>query len=200
VATGEGSEEVAITLRDAFVAPKGCILLTADYSQLELRYAPLLRLNPVGLQNVLTMRRLTRLMAHFSKDELLISTLKAGGDLFIMIASQWLNKDPSLVTKQERTHVRCSSSAVVLPLPLAERINENVYVCAQAKGMCYGILYGMGAHSLSEQLEVTPEEAAVFLDKFKQTYKGYSIIVFVAEQESVVLFVHANTYNHITPP
>jgi hypothetical protein len=38
--------------------------------------------------------------------------------------------------------------------------------------MCYGILYGMGAHSLSEQLEVSPEEAAVFLEKFKQTYKG----------------------------
>lgn len=44
-------------------------------------------------------------MAHFSKDALLINTLKAGGDLFIMIASQWLNKDPSQVTKQERTHV-----------------------------------------------------------------------------------------------
>jgi hypothetical protein len=65
--------------------------------------------------------------------------------------------------------------------------------------MCYGILYGMGAHSLSEQLEVTPEEAAVFLDKFKQTYKGYSTLVFVAEQESVVLFVHANTYDRSSP-
>lgn len=38
--------------------------------------------------------------------------------------------------------------------------------------MCYGILYGMGAQSLSEQLEVTPEEAAAFLERFKQTYKG----------------------------
>jgi DNA polymerase I-like protein with 3'-5' exonuclease and polymerase domains len=43
--------------------------------------------------------------------------------------------------------------------------------------MCYGILYGMGAHSLSEQLEVSPEEAAVFLEKFKQTYKGYDPLV-----------------------
>lgn len=128
MSTGAGTEEVTITLRDAFLAPKGCMLLTADYSQLELR-----------------------LMAHFSKDALLISTLKAGGDLFIMIASQWLGKDPSLVTKQERTH---------------------------AKGMCYGILYGMGAHSLSEQLEVSPEEAAVFLEKFKQTYKGVNEFLF----------------------
>lgn len=38
MSTGAGTEEVTITLRDAFLAPKGCMLLTADYSQLELRY------------------------------------------------------------------------------------------------------------------------------------------------------------------
>jgi len=36
--TGQDGDEVNITLRDAFVAPKGCVLLTADYSQLELRF------------------------------------------------------------------------------------------------------------------------------------------------------------------
>lgn len=38
VPSGVGNGEIAITLRDAFVPPKGCYLLTADYSQLELRY------------------------------------------------------------------------------------------------------------------------------------------------------------------
>lgn len=84
-----------------------------------------------------------------SCDELLVDILKSGGDLFIMIASQWLGKDPSTVTKQERTH---------------------------AKGMCYGILYGMGAQSLSEQLEVSSDEAAAFLERFKQTYKGHAFL------------------------
>lgn len=37
VPSGDGTNEIAITLRDAFVGPKGCLLLTADYSQLELR-------------------------------------------------------------------------------------------------------------------------------------------------------------------
>lgn len=39
--------------------------------------------------------------------------------------------------------------------------------------MCYGILYGMGAQSLAEQLEVSPEEATRFLERFKQTFGGY---------------------------
>lgn len=39
--------------------------------------------------------------------------------------------------------------------------------------MCYGILYGMGTHSLAQQLDVTVEEAAALLEGFKRTYKGY---------------------------
>jgi hypothetical protein len=54
--------------------------------------------------------------------------------------------------------------------------------------MCYGILYGMGAQSLSEQLEVSPEEAAVFLDKFKQTYRGCLLIF-------IFIFIYINILN-----
>ncbi|KAL6069130.1 Helicase and polymerase-containing protein TEBICHI [Balamuthia mandrillaris] len=111
-----------ISMRDCFVAASGCVLLGADYSQLELR-----------------------LMAHFSKDPLLLDILRAGGDLFLLIAAQWLGKDQEEVTKEERN---------------------------RAKAMCYGILYGMGIHALAERLETTPEQAASFLDRFKQTYKG----------------------------
>lgn len=42
----------------------------------------------------------------------------------------------------------------------------------QAKGMCYGILYGMGTHSLAQQLDVMVEEANTLLEGFKATYKG----------------------------
>jgi len=38
--------------------------------------------------------------------------------------------------------------------------------------MCYGILYGMGTHSLAQTLEVTVEKAAALLDGFKKTYQG----------------------------
>ncbi len=39
--------------------------------------------------------------------------------------------------------------------------------------MCYGILYGMGIQSLAERLQVSCDQAAGFLERFKQTFKGY---------------------------
>lgn len=60
------------------------MLLTADYSQIELR-----------------------LMAHFSKDSSLIELLsKPSGDVFNMIASRWTGKQESAVTSQEREQTK----------------------------------------------------------------------------------------------
>ena len=41
-----------------------------------------------------------------------------------------------------------------------------------AKQVCYGIIYGMGAKALGEQLEVEEEHAAIFMDLFKNAYPG----------------------------
>lgn len=41
-----------------------------------------------------------------------------------------------------------------------------------AKQVCYGMIYGMGAKALGEQLEVEEKEAAVFMDSFKNAYPG----------------------------
>jgi len=43
-----------------------------------------------------------------------------------------------------------------------------------AKQVCYGLIYGMGAKALGEQLEVEEEQAAVFMDSFKNAYPGIS--------------------------
>ena len=59
-----------INIRDAFVAPAGCVLLAADYSQIELR-----------------------VLAHLSGDLKLIEVLRqagANGDAFALIAKTWL--------------------------------------------------------------------------------------------------------------
>ena len=61
-----------INIRDAFVAPAGCILLAADYSQIELR-----------------------VLAHLSRDVKLIEVLRqagASGDAFALIAKTWLRR------------------------------------------------------------------------------------------------------------
>jgi len=108
-------------------------LLSADYSQLELR-----------------------LMAHFSQDPLLLKILHSGGDLFNLIASVWLGKPTDEISKVERN---------------------------RAKGMCYGILYGMGVNSLADRLEVSPEEAARFMDAFKSKYAGVTKFIAQLTQE-----------------
>lgn len=44
-----------------------------------------------------------------------------------------------------------------------------VYVCSQ---ICYGIIYGMGAKSLGEQMGVEENDAACYIESFKARYKG----------------------------
>lgn len=101
------------------------LLITADYSQIELR-----------------------LMAHFSKDSALIELLsKPDGDVFTMIAARWTNKVESVISSKER---------------------ENT------KRLIYGILYGMGANSLAEQLNCSSEEAAEKIKSFKASFPGVS--------------------------
>jgi hypothetical protein len=81
----EGEGLISICIRDAFIPAKGCVFLSADYSQLEVR-----------------------LMAHFSQDPLLMHVLSTGGDLFLNLAAGWLDKPLDSITKAERNHVRQS--------------------------------------------------------------------------------------------
>ncbi|KAG0498217.1 hypothetical protein HPP92_002908 [Vanilla planifolia] len=101
------------------------LLLTADYSQIELR-----------------------LMAHFAKDTALIELLsKPDGDCFNMIAARWTGKMESSISSKERE---------------------------QTKRFVYGILYGMGPNSLSEQLECSTSEAVEKIQTFKESFPGVS--------------------------
>ncbi|XP_071919297.1 helicase and polymerase-containing protein TEBICHI isoform X1 [Coffea arabica] len=113
-----------VNAREFFVATQDdWYLLTADYSQIELR-----------------------LMAHFSKDPSLVELLnKRDSDVFSMIAAKWTGKVESSVSSQERD---------------------------QTKRLVYGMLYGMGANSLAEQLNCTSDEAAERICCFKTSFPG----------------------------
>lgn len=72
-----------LCLRDAFIPFAGSLLLSADYSQLELR-----------------------LLAHFSRDEHLCAILKKGGDLFKDMAARLKGIDVSHVTDPLRQQAK----------------------------------------------------------------------------------------------
>uniref|UniRef100_A0A673C1M8 DNA polymerase theta n=1 Tax=Sphaeramia orbicularis TaxID=375764 RepID=A0A673C1M8_9TELE len=88
-----------------------------------------------------------RVLAHLSKDQRLLQVLNGGADVFRCIAAEWKSMDP-------------------------ETVNDNLR--QQAKQICYGIIYGMGAKSLGEQMGVEENDAACYIESFKARYKGIS--------------------------
>jgi diadenosine tetraphosphate (Ap4A) HIT family hydrolase len=80
-----------------------------------------------------------RILAHVSQDRHLCSFLQSGNDIHRLIASHWLDKEPHLVSDQERT---------------------------QAKRIVFGIVYGIGSASLSKLLNIAQSQALEFRQSF----------------------------------
>ncbi|CAJ1347655.1 unnamed protein product [Effrenium voratum] len=76
----EDARKVLVNPRQLLAAEPGYVLLSLDYSQIEVR-----------------------LMAHFSEDPRLLNILRNGGDVFKQIAAGWLGKDSSQVSAEERS-------------------------------------------------------------------------------------------------
>ncbi|KAM8770792.1 DNA polymerase theta [Rhynchonycteris naso] len=86
-----------------------------------------------------------RILAHLSHDTRLIQVLNTGADVFRSIAAEWKMIEPESVGDDLRQ---------------------------QAKQICYGIIYGMGAKSLGEQMGIKENDAACYIDSFKSRYTG----------------------------
>ncbi len=114
--------ELGREIRAAFIAEPGHVLLAADYSQIELR-----------------------LLAHFSKDKLLVEAFRRGDDIHTLTASQVFGVPPLMVTLDHRR---------------------------QAKVVNFGIVYGLSAFGLSQQLGITTGEAKKFIDAYFEKYAG----------------------------
>jgi DNA polymerase-1 len=114
--------ELGREIRAAFIAEPGHLLLAADYSQIELR-----------------------LLAHFSKDKLLVEAFQRGDDIHTLTASQVFGVPPLMVTPDHRR---------------------------QAKVVNFGIVYGLSAFGLSQQLGITTGEAKKFIDAYFEKYAG----------------------------
>ncbi|XP_071616812.1 DNA polymerase theta [Heliangelus exortis] len=86
-----------------------------------------------------------RILAHLAGDCRLIQALNGGTDVFKSIAAEWKMIDPEDVGDRTRQ---------------------------QAKQICYGIIYGIGAKSLGEQMGIDENEAANYIESFKLRYTG----------------------------
>jgi DNA polymerase I len=114
--------ELGREIRAAFTVEPGHMLLAADYSQIELR-----------------------LLAHFSKDPLLVEAYRRGDDIHTLTASQVFGVPPLMVTADHRR---------------------------QAKVVNFGIVYGLSAFGLSQNLGIEPSEAKQFISAYFERYAG----------------------------
>lgn len=114
--------ELGREIRAAFVAEKGKILLSADYSQIELR-----------------------IMAHFSQDPVLLQAFRHGEDIHARTAEEVFGVGPLAQTAEHRR---------------------------AAKAINFGIIYGLSAFGLAQQLGIEQKEAAQFINAYFTRYRG----------------------------
>jgi DNA polymerase I len=108
--------ELGREIRSAFVAEAGHRLVSADYSQVELR-----------------------ILAHVSGEPKLREAFARGEDIHAATAAEVLGKEQATLTKDERN--------------IAKMVN-------------FGIIYGISAFGLSENLEIPRDEAQAYIDTY----------------------------------
>ncbi|MFR5785379.1 MAG: DNA polymerase, partial [Acutalibacteraceae bacterium] len=84
-----------------------------------------------------------RVLAHISEDETLIAAFNAGADIHTITASQVFGVPPELVTGEMRK---------------------------RAKAVNFGIIYGIGDYSLSEDIGVSMREAKAYIESYFEKY------------------------------
>jgi DNA polymerase-1 len=114
--------ELGREIRAAFVASPGCLLLSADYSQIELR-----------------------ILAHLSEDPVLVEAFRRGEDIHSRTAQEVFGVAPFAQTHDHRR--------------VAKVIN-------------FGVIYGLSAFGLAQNLSIDTREAAKFIAAYFERYSG----------------------------
>ncbi|HVW25973.1 MAG TPA: DNA polymerase I [Polyangiaceae bacterium] len=109
-------------IRAAFIAPPGHLLVSADYSQIELR-----------------------VLAHLSKDPVLVDSFRSGQDVHTRTAIEVFGVKADEVTAEMRR---------------------------RAKAVNFGIVYGQGDSGLAKSLGIPRAEAASFIAAYFRKYEG----------------------------
>jgi DNA polymerase I len=114
--------ELGREIRAAFIASPGHLLLSADYSQIELR-----------------------ILAHLSEDPVLVEAFRRGEDIHSRTAQEVFGVAPFAQTPEHRR--------------VAKVIN-------------FGVIYGLSAFGLAQQLGIDTKEAAKFIGAYFERYNG----------------------------
>ncbi len=114
--------ELGSEFRRMFVPAHGCVLVDADYSQIELR-----------------------LLAHIADDKTMRDAFRSGEDIHTVTASQAFGVPMEQVTKQLRSH---------------------------AKAVNFGIVYGISAFSLAQDIGVSVAEAKAYIENYLARFSG----------------------------
>ena len=103
-------------IREAVIPDDGCLFLSADYSQIELR-----------------------LMAHFSQDEHMLTAFRNGQDIHAATAARIYNLPIEMISKDQRRNAKTAN---------------------------FGIIYGISAFGLAQQLDCSRTEAKQLIDDY----------------------------------
>ena len=117
VRTAEGRR-----IREAFVAPPGSVIVSADYSQIELR-----------------------IMAHISGDPAMLKAFADGEDIHRATAAEIFGIPPEEVQSEQRRY---------------------------AKVINFGLIYGMSAFGLAQNLGIERGAAANYIDRYFARFAG----------------------------
>ena len=120
-------------IRQAVIPDEGCLFLSADYSQIELR-----------------------LMAHFSQDPHMVEAFRSGQDVHAATAAKIFGVAIEDVTKEQRR---------------------------QAKTANFGIIYGISAFGLAQQLDCSRSEAKALIDGYFAAFPG--VIDYIERQKEL---------------
>ena len=120
-------------IRQAVIPDEGCVFLSADYSQIELR-----------------------LMAHFSQDPHMVEAFRSGQDVHAATAAKIFGVPIEEVTKDQRR---------------------------QAKTANFGIIYGISAFGLAQQLDCSRAEAKALIDGYFAAFPG--VIDYIERQKEL---------------